>query len=973
MGIWMLFALVAAGGSGARADAPQGGVKPTSTPSGHIHVHKYTPKNNPAAGSGWQHEGGHDWTFLVDGVTDYTVQNNDSTEVDQGDYTVTESLSGQQQANGWQLVDIYIPDHGKGLPGGGNDQCEKDGPRSTGQRQTAAQVLASYFTDQDHNNNGTIHVCAFDNQAPLTREVRVQKVTAAASHPGATFAVAVGQQSTQVTLTPGAAASAASIISGAPVNQVLTVTETVPASPAGWSLTGFIVRPDTNHGATCSATDPGWQQTAAIPADANPYMVCVKNAYAAPLTTLTVRAYKAICSSFAAVPRNEDGGVTDHYGELVTGPVNAPTPVAAGAPLPQGCGLSTEPFGFRYAYDQNPVDHPNPMPVRGTDFGPTGSGGFAEIILDRQRFTGGHAVWIAEVPKTGYAFAGLRCHRDVLNQDNAEWIRLESGDEGIQTAYCIAYNVATGSIAGEKYHDLDANGLRGPSEPGLGGWTITATRVDSHPNPPISVETNSTGAFIFQGVPEGVYTVCETQQAEWTVTQPAGACYTRTLAAGGQVTGLQFGNSRPATLTVVKVDLGLNRTWTFDAAGPTHPPVQSLTGNGSTTFQGLKPGVYNVTETNGSTGQCRPGESIPGDFETRHGSTGNSSDSIPGRTMDGIQVASGQAVTVYFFNRNCDTLLGTPTLYIQKLSDPDGNRSGTEGLDGFKFTVRRNGNPIAGSPFVSPPGGLIVLPGLDVGTYTVEEIAAPPHVSTGFKTDMGDDGTFETSGAGQPGPIELHLADVARVNVYNQLQTTVRVHKDVQDAGATKPGEGWEFSLTGCGVQLTAVTNAGGDLEWRLPYRHGCVYRVDEEVRSGWVAQPAAFQYTGPAPGNGSIVTFVNVRQEFVPSIPTPEPICTPTPTSTATPPAELPTQRPAVIPTDTPTPTPTPVNVVGGERTPGPPKSGTGCRDTAGGTQPSTGTLFAVLGLLAPLTAGGGVALYVRSRHLARNRAGQA
>lgn len=628
-------------------------------------------------------------------------------------------------------------------------------------------------------------------------------MTSATSHPGGTFTVGVGHQSAQITLNPNSGSSSVELIAGAPVNQSLPVAETLPVSPAGWSLVGFIVKPDPNGSATCSASEIGWEQSPSVPPDASPYLACVKDWYSA-----------------------------------VTG---------------------------------------------------------------------------------------------------------------------------TGSISGEKYHDLDADGVRDVGEPGLGGWTITATRMNGAAIDPFVTTSDSNGAFVFQNLPEGTYSVCEALQPGWIATQPSASCYTSIVAPGGEVSGLAFGNMRPGSLTVVKVDLGLNGSWTFEASGPTHPAPQTIVANGSATFSKLKPGTYAVTETNGGTTECLPGQSLPGDFETRHGVNGNAGSSVPGHVFEGIVVGSGQSVTVYFFNRGCEAVLSAPNLYVQKLSDPDGNRTGTEGLAGFKFIVKRNGNPIVGSPFTSPASGLIVLPGLDVGTYTVEEIGAPPHLFTGSKTDMGDNGTFESSVPDQPPAIELHLADVARLNFYNQLRSTIRVHKDESDQGVQRPGEGWEFTLFGCGVHTTAKTDSAGDIEWQVPHRSNCAYRVEETVRTGWLPSPAAMQDARPGPGQSVTLRFLNSR-EVILFIPTPEPTCTPTPTATPTRPQEPATETPAIQPTATPTS----VETVVGQRTPGAPE--TGCGTATAGEDSSKDTLLSALSLLALVAAGGGLAYYAHAMHARRN-----
>ncbi|MEP7214837.1 MAG: hypothetical protein ABI782_01220 [Anaerolineaceae bacterium] len=190
--------------------------------TGHIHIHKYTRKPNPQGGSGWQHEGPKNWTFLIDGTAHYTVNNNDSTSVNQDDYVVTEQPSAE-----WQLIDIYVPEHGgNDTPGGGNDRCERDGPRPVGQRATSVQVLASYFTDQSHNNNGTIHVCAFD-------ELVAPTPTATATATSTPTATSTATQTPAPTATATATAtptSAATPTSTATPTETATPTATATAT-----------------------------------------------------------------------------------------------------------------------------------------------------------------------------------------------------------------------------------------------------------------------------------------------------------------------------------------------------------------------------------------------------------------------------------------------------------------------------------------------------------------------------------------------------------------------------------------------------------------------------------------------------------------------------------------------------------------------------------------------------------------------
>ncbi|MBI4872339.1 MAG: hypothetical protein HY814_12325, partial [Candidatus Riflebacteria bacterium] len=133
--------------------------------NGHIHIHKYLPKDNPS--DGWQHQGGSSWKFNIDGTgaNDYSASNNEEKSVSFDTYAVTEDMLNSPA--GYGLIDIYVPAGGNDP---GNDQCKS--PRDEGQRSLSASVTV--------NSTGTVHVCAFDK--PTT--IIVRKVTDPGSSTG---------------------------------------------------------------------------------------------------------------------------------------------------------------------------------------------------------------------------------------------------------------------------------------------------------------------------------------------------------------------------------------------------------------------------------------------------------------------------------------------------------------------------------------------------------------------------------------------------------------------------------------------------------------------------------------------------------------------------------------------------------------------------------------------------------------------
>jgi hypothetical protein len=500
----------------------------------------------------------------------------------------------------------------------------------------------------------------------------------------------------------------------------------------------------------------------------------------------------------------------------------------------------------------------------------------------------------------------------------------------------------------------------------------------SYPAPSCKSAPFDGGTVTWEDVLPGTYTVEEpgVTPEDWAVTIDSSPV---TVPEGGGKATVHVRNVRelpPAgNLRVVKVDLGpasASGTWDFTAAGPTTPPPASITNTGDATFSDVAPGIYSVTETTGQGEACTIGLSETGDFETRHGLTGNPELSVPGLTISGVEVRDGETTTVYFFNRNCGTVLASPTLYIQKYEDPAGNRTGTTGKGGVQFVLKRNGIPVGG-PLISPVDGLIIVSGLDGGMYTVEEAVPDGYQFTGTRVDFQADGTYDGEYPGQPPEIELlHSGDAAWVTFYNQPRISVKVTKVESANGVPSPGAGWTFTITGCGIdERSGVTGADGTLTFTdLPPASGCIYTVTETLASGWTVSPAASQQAGSAVA-GAVVAlqFTNVRNVT----PTPSPTstqppgleATPTPGETGTPSATATTASPTATmtpstPAPPPTPTATPDSAVVGETTPRPPISGQS-PDAPGSS--SVPIVAAGMVLLAVSIAAGAITLRSRRR----------
>jgi hypothetical protein len=152
-----------------------------------------------------------------------------------------------------------------------------------------------------------------------------------------------------------------------------------------------------------------------------------------------------------------------------------------------------------------------------------------------------------------------------------------------------------GRKSGQKFHDLLANGVKDPGDPGLPNWEM---RVYLGGVFLISQLTGANGNYEFNLFP-GTYVVCEVLQAGWTQTFPVAvggnvvSCaglepgvnlaplgYEFTITTGSVETDNDFGNALAAPLCPKFPTLSATTTITLDPNNPTQ--VQTAIDNAST-------------------------------------------------------------------------------------------------------------------------------------------------------------------------------------------------------------------------------------------------------------------------------------------------------------------------------------------------------------------------------------------------------
>ncbi|MEQ8958979.1 MAG: SdrD B-like domain-containing protein, partial [Coleofasciculus sp. C2-GNP5-27] len=272
-----------------------------------------------------------------------------------------------------------------------------------------------------------------------------------------------------------------------------------------------------------------------------------------------------------------------------------------------------------------------------------------------------------------------------------------------------------GSISGQKFEDIDGDGIKDAGEAGLAGWTIF---IDANDNGSLDAgETNTTtdshGNYSFTDLTAGNYTIREVQQTGWqqTTTNPSAI----NVTSGTDTTGVDFGNFQLGSISGQKFEdtdgdgvkdageAGL-ANWTIfidrdnDRVKDTGETSTTTDANGNYSFTDLTAGDYTIREVQ-QTGWEQ--------------TTSNPS---------AINITSGTNATgVNFGNFQLGTISG------QKFEDIDGDGvkdAGETGLAGWTIFIdaNDNGSLDAGeTSTVTDGSGNYSFTDLTVGTYTIRE------------------------------------------------------------------------------------------------------------------------------------------------------------------------------------------------------------------------------------------------------------
>ena len=145
-------------------------------------------------------------------------------------------------------------------------------------------------------------------------------------------------------------------------------------------------------------------------------------------------------------------------------------------------------------------------------------------------------------------------------------------------------------VSGRVFNDLNADGVQGPGEEGLAGWTIdvfdmqglkvasTSTLADEPTTP-----ADESGLYAFN-LPAGTYVVKEEEPPGWQQSLPLGssAAYMITVASGQILDQEDFGNYRSTTVTLASGQIDTGQDFgNFQTITISGEKFNDLTGSGS--------------------------------------------------------------------------------------------------------------------------------------------------------------------------------------------------------------------------------------------------------------------------------------------------------------------------------------------------------------------------------------------------------
>lgn len=207
---------------------------------------------------------------------------------------------------------------------------------------------------------------------------------------------------------------------------------------------------------------------------------------------------------------------------------------------------------------------------------------------------------LTELPDAAYVYAGIWGVTDSdLLTEGIQFTTLP----GQIITITVINKQTLGSISGQKYEDINGNGVQDVTEKGLSGWTITLDK-NSDGTVDQSTVTDADGNYSFTGLDLATYKVREVAQSGYSQTSDDPSDIT--LTSGQNEQNVDFGNMPLGSITVTKVDSqnsGTDFPFTFQKMGAQSSSFvldddndQDATYDDSIVFSDLTPTFYDIAE-----------------------------------------------------------------------------------------------------------------------------------------------------------------------------------------------------------------------------------------------------------------------------------------------------------------------------------------------------------------------------------------
>ena len=350
-------------------------------------------------------------------------------------------------------------------------------------------------------------------------------------------------------------------------------------------------------------------------------------------------------------------------------------------------------------------------------------------------------------------------------------------------------NASIGAVAGTVWNDVNADGLRAPGDPGLGGWTVFLDLNSSgalDPTEPSTV-TDAAGAYSFPSVVVGIYRVAEILQDGWSPSPGHPTSVTVNVVNEGNARA-DFANFTP-TLGAVS-----GRAWNdANGDGTVNAGEPGLTGwtlfidqDGDGALTAGEPSALTDAAGNYTLSGIAVGSTV-----VRIAPQVGWSPTAPGTGMQLVVVENASVVTGVNFGakqRTDGAISGTVFSDTNRNSARDTGERGLAGITVFLDT-NDNGTPDAGEPATVTLADLFYTPAIDetgtyafthlaTGTYHVREVLPAVLSAT---PDAAQVNTFDLA----PGEDRrnVNFADVFRPNEIHGMVFDDANKNSVRDAG----------------------------------------------------------------------------------------------------------------------------------------------------------------------------------------------